>query len=484
MGNISWVEDSKLEVCDNEKMAPELISYMESIKGISTDLSYSPASDKNRNIPSRRMASLLNKIKPGELSGFKETFLFGYSDQDNLPTEHNSPPAIGDSDGMGFKNSGQKLSGEEVADISKVMGAYIRPERNRIDRGPKRTERTKCVSTDSKLKVMTYNIRGYIGKREELDLVMKQNRPTVIALQETNLNAKTNRLRLQKYVTVESKSHLQAGGRGLVLGIRKGSGLSISELIQTPHLLAAKKSGAHENDKRFSLTCVNLHMPHQTNRRKLVIIGLTRFLRKIWQKKKKSKTMLIGDFNKDTESSISMLNKIAIGLSRATVRNSKGSRMNGAVMGRMIDHITYSGFPNNPTYAKVIKSVDLSYHLPVVAEWDMEALKIPAPPRKIDVERIKKVGVSFVSINRADRRSNKVAEVKKARELMLTNKPRELWSWLNRYSGKFRSSLIDGPIFDKNRMLVTGHEEKSKAWAAHFEELAKDSTGNSRPAEK
>ncbi|OMJ29803.1 Retrovirus-related Pol polyprotein from type-1 retrotransposable element R2, partial [Smittium culicis] len=52
------------------------------------------------------------------------------------------------------------------------------------------------------------------------------------------------------------------------------------------------------------------------------------------------------------------------------------------------------------------------------------------------------------------------------------------------YSGRFLSSLIDGPIFDKNRKLVTGHEEKSEAWAAHFEELAKDSTGNSRSAEK
>ncbi|OMJ14278.1 Transposon TX1 protein [Smittium culicis] len=287
----------------------------------------------------------------------------------------------------------------------------------------------------------------------------------------------------------------------------------------------------------------------------------------MWQKKKKSKIMLIGDFNKDTESTILMLNRIAIGLRRAPVRNSKGSRMNGAVMGRMIDHITYSGFPNNPTYAKVIKSVDLSDHLPVVAEWDMEALKIPVPPRKIDVERIKKVGLSFVSINRlaildqlendiedlaentadelwrtaeelscikeekqrfktvlsketlnaiqrrrklfkgisknpnlseeyinlkekanercrADRRTNKIAEVKRVRKFMLMNKPRELWSWLKRYSGRFRSSLIDGPIFDKNRKLATGYEEKSEAWAAHFEELAKDSIGNSRSAEK
>ncbi|OMJ10260.1 hypothetical protein AYI70_g10434 [Smittium culicis] len=96
MGNISWVEDSKLEVCVNEKMTPEIKSYMESIKGISTDLSYSPKHTI------ARMARLLNKIKPGELLGLKETFLLGYSDRDNKPTELNSTAAIGGSDDMGL----------------------------------------------------------------------------------------------------------------------------------------------------------------------------------------------------------------------------------------------------------------------------------------------------------------------------------------------------------------------------------------------
>ncbi|OMJ15398.1 hypothetical protein AYI70_g7298, partial [Smittium culicis] len=58
---------------------------------------------------------------------------------------------------------------------------------------------------------MTFNIRGSIGKREEVDLVMRQYQPTILALQETNLNAKSNRLRLQGYQTIESKSHLRAG---------------------------------------------------------------------------------------------------------------------------------------------------------------------------------------------------------------------------------------------------------------------------------
>ncbi|OMJ27035.1 hypothetical protein AYI69_g3540, partial [Smittium culicis] len=39
-GSINWVEDSKLEVCINEKMAPQLKEYMESIKGITADLAY------------------------------------------------------------------------------------------------------------------------------------------------------------------------------------------------------------------------------------------------------------------------------------------------------------------------------------------------------------------------------------------------------------------------------------------------------------
>ncbi|OMJ08863.1 hypothetical protein AYI70_g11272 [Smittium culicis] len=121
-GNINWVEESKLEVCVNEKMAPQIISHMESIKGITVDLAYSPlmvqsdenkinifkerfkwqASDKNRNIPSRRIASIVNKLKPGYLSSFKEMFLHVYCDQDNEPTNHKFPPAISepDSDGM------------------------------------------------------------------------------------------------------------------------------------------------------------------------------------------------------------------------------------------------------------------------------------------------------------------------------------------------------------------------------------------------
>ncbi|OMJ24705.1 RNA-directed DNA polymerase from mobile element jockey, partial [Smittium culicis] len=284
-------------------------------------------------------------------------------------------------------------------------------------------------------------------------------------------------------------------------------------------------------------------------------------------KRRKDKIILAGDFNKNTDSTVALLNRIGVGLRRAMVTNSKGSRMNGATMGRMIDHISFSGLINNPNYAKVLKSVDLSDHLPVMAEWNIEALDSPTAPRKINVELIKEIGESFVSKNRfaalaelesniedltsslnngiwesaeelnaikiekisistvlsketikvinkrrkafkrligdpktlieyrdlkeksielcrLDRRNNRKAEVRKACDLMLGNKSRELWSWLKRFSGRFRSSLIDGPIYNNDNKLITDTNAKAEVWATHFEELAKDSTGNSRSADK
>ncbi|OMJ12928.1 hypothetical protein AYI70_g8816 [Smittium culicis] len=232
-----------------------------------------------------------------------------------------------------------------------------------------------------------------------------------------------------------------------------------------------------------------------------------------------------------------MLNRIGVGLRRAVASNSKGSPMNNATMGRMIDHVAFSEVLNSSKYTKVLNSVDLSDDLPLISEWNIESLKSPLPQKRIDAEKMKELAMNFISDNRfsvlanyesntenlfdnantniceaaeelgpiktiksgfrrselkekatklclKDRRNNKKAEVKKACDLMMGKKPRELWSWLKSFSGRFRSSLVNGPIFDKNRQLATYSETKAEVWTAHFEELAKDSTGNSISAEK
>ncbi|OMJ19101.1 hypothetical protein AYI70_g4937, partial [Smittium culicis] len=120
LGNVNWVENSKLEVCVNEIMAPELIKYMVSIKGITNDSQYSPikdtsgevelnqikdrfkwqASEKNKNTPSRRMATIITKMKPDRIEEFKDLFLFRTCD--GIKTQQNSIPAIEElsTDGM------------------------------------------------------------------------------------------------------------------------------------------------------------------------------------------------------------------------------------------------------------------------------------------------------------------------------------------------------------------------------------------------
>ncbi|OMJ10422.1 hypothetical protein AYI70_g10339, partial [Smittium culicis] len=89
-----------------------------------------------------------------------------------------------------------------------------------------------------------------------------------------------------------------------------------------------------------------------------------------------------------------------------------------------------------------------------------------------------------IKLCRLDRRNNRKAEVRKACDLILGNKYRELWRWLKRFSGRFRSSLIYGPVYNNGHKLITDTDSKSKVWDTHFEELAKDSTGNSRSADK
>ncbi|OMJ14738.1 LINE-1 reverse transcriptase-like protein [Smittium culicis] len=68
--------------------------------------------------------------------------------------------------------------------------------------------------------------------------------------------------------------------------------------------------------------------------------------------------------------------------------------------------------------------------------------------------------------------------------MYLENKPRRLWRWLKFKSNRFSSAIIDGPLFDNQRQVINDKNEKAAVWAKHFEELAKDFSGNSRKPTK
>ncbi|OMJ09478.1 hypothetical protein AYI69_g10646 [Smittium culicis] len=67
---------------------------------------------------------------------------------------------------------------------------------------------------------------------------------------------------------------------------------------------------------------------------------------------------------------------------------------------------------------------------------------------------------------------------------LFSNDSEKLWNFIKSYTGKSLQSIADGPVYDKNKNLMTEKQNKTKIWTNHFGELAKDTTGNSRSADK
>ncbi|PVU92420.1 hypothetical protein BB561_003830 [Smittium simulii] len=92
--------------------------------------------------------------------------------------------------------------------------------------------------------------------------------------------------------------------------------------------------------------------------------------------------------------------------------------------------------------------------------------------------------IAVLQSRRTDYKARRNAEVKQACDLYTGNKPKELWSWLKLQARRLKTSITDGPVLDVNGNLVTDLGEKAKVWANHFEQLAMDTTDNSRSAQK
>ncbi|OMJ11437.1 LINE-1 reverse transcriptase-like protein [Smittium culicis] len=66
----------------------------------------------------------------------------------------------------------------------------------------------------------------------------------------------------------------------------------------------------------------------------------------------------------------------------------------------------------------------------------------------------------------------------------MNNDSKSYWRYIKSYTGKSFQIIADGPVYDKNKNLITEKHEKIKIWTNHFGDLAKDTTGNSRTTDK
>ncbi|PVU89094.1 hypothetical protein BB561_005559, partial [Smittium simulii] len=119
---------------------------------------------------------------------------------------------------------------------------------------------------------------------EQLELILIKSAPAVLCLQETHLSETSNFFSLKKYTCVESKKNLTKIDSGLLVALKNRSEWSISEI-------------------------------------------------------RSEYTWMSCDFNMDPNKTMNWINRMGVGLIRTPIYNSKGSRLKGSKMGRMIDHI-------------------------------------------------------------------------------------------------------------------------------------------------
>ncbi|OMJ17972.1 hypothetical protein AYI69_g7220, partial [Smittium culicis] len=67
---------------------------------------------------------------------------------------------------------------------------------------------------------------------------------------------------------------------------------------------------------------------------------------------------------------------------------------------------------------------------------------------------------------------------------LIFNDSIKLWNFIKSYTRKSFQNIADGPVYDKNKILISDKTNKIKIWANHFGGLALDTTGNSRSSDK
>ncbi|PVU84568.1 hypothetical protein BB560_007314, partial [Smittium megazygosporum] len=144
------------------------------------------------------------------------------------------------------------LSKNNIKSLTKSLQCYGRmniPKHQRHSNN--NIKETKQKKTE-KLKIFSYNIRGFKGSKLELEYILSKRRPNIIGIQESLLTRDTNRCTINGYTCIESKSNVAKGGNGLILGVKNGFGIKIYEYKSTPNWLIGKLTATITTNTNFS----------------------------------------------------------------------------------------------------------------------------------------------------------------------------------------------------------------------------------------
>ncbi|PVU89745.1 hypothetical protein BB561_005181 [Smittium simulii] len=197
------------------------------------------------------------------------------------------------------------------------LGAHCRKEIIKKIRKSSKNKKLTKKNSNSNFKVMTFNVQSIYNKVEDLELILNKTNSAVLYLQETHLLEKTSLLRLKEYTCIESKKKFK------------------KNRLRTADCINSKTSPR----KKYKIISINIHTPHVTVEKNKTKKQIELYLQNIISKNENKKIILAGDFNMDTKSTINWINRIGIRLTRMSGFNSKGSRLKGLKISRIIDHI-------------------------------------------------------------------------------------------------------------------------------------------------
>ena len=161
----------------------------------------------------------------------------------------------------------------------------------------KKVKRGKSIKDQlEKFRIFYVNMRGLKTKVKSSQEMIQEERPTLIALTETNLKEKEE-LKLEGYRVIPKNVSAEEGGRGLIIAVRNEIKHITSVVMEEEH--PAQQMWVKISNQRIKIRIGLIYAPQESRTRILQLKPMYDKIEDQIQKGKinKEKVLVLGDFN-------------------------------------------------------------------------------------------------------------------------------------------------------------------------------------------
>lgn len=253
--------------------------------------------------------------------------------------------------------------------VEEALLARIRPDIPAILRGdPLVPKPFKRLGESMPFSAVTFNVCGLWRKRIEICMLVEKLGSTVVALQETR-RIPGSRTYIPRYQVIETRVDKMNRGNGVLLGVRRESGLALTEYDSTPWFISGLAEGISLGSKKISMLIYSVYIPCRgTSFRSEALMTLRESVVRAWEKDKHTHIVLLGDFNSPPEELRKYLDTIGLGLELHqpdVFTRESGNRKS------ILDYIVTKGLEGN-SHMRVLNGIDISDHFPLMGLWAWE----------------------------------------------------------------------------------------------------------------